>query len=109
MPGLSIRTQSGKWIDAPAIADAYVVNGGQMLQRWTNDQWKSTLHRVVVPPKGLSRSARRQSIAFFHQPNWDAEIACIPTCLAPGESAKYPPVGSGEYLASKFRSTVVKA
>ena len=47
VPGLSIRTQSGKWIDAPAIADAYVVNGGQMLQRWTNDLFLATPHRAI--------------------------------------------------------------
>src|SRR5262245_44916836 len=44
VPGLSIRTQSGRWIDAPAIADAYVVNGGQLLQRWTNDVFLATPH-----------------------------------------------------------------
>ncbi|MBN9015912.1 MAG: isopenicillin N synthase family oxygenase [Rhizobiales bacterium] len=107
--GLEVKGLDGAWHSVPAVPGSFVINIGDLMQRWTNDQWKSTLHRVVVPPKGLSRSARRQSIAFFHQPNWDAEIACIPTCLAPGESAKYPPVGSGEYLASKFRSTVVKA
>ena len=47
VPGLSIRTQSGNWIDAPAIDNAYVVNGGQMLQRWTNDLFLATPHRAI--------------------------------------------------------------
>src|SRR5215472_9395578 len=47
VPGLSIRTQSGQWIDAPAIAGAFVVNGGQLLQRWTNDYFPRH-----PPPRG---------------------------------------------------------
>jgi len=106
--GLEVLGLDGNWHKVPAVAGSFVINIGDLMQRWTNDRWKSTLHRVTVPPRDIGRSARRQSIAFFHQPNWDAEIACIETCLAPGETAKYAPVGSGDYLASKFRSTVVK-
>ncbi|MCX5495084.1 isopenicillin N synthase family oxygenase [Kaistia dalseonensis] len=107
--GLEVKGLDGAWHKVPATPGSFVINIGDLMQRWTNDLWKSTLHRVTIPPRDIGRSARRQSMAFFHQPNWDAEIACIETCLAPGESAKYPPVGSGEYLASKFRSTVSKA
>lgn len=107
--GLEVMGLDGLWHAVPAIPGSFVINIGDLMQRWTNDRWKSTLHRVVVPPDELAAASRRQSIAFFHQPNWDARIACIETCLAPGEAALYPPIGSGEYLASKFRSTVVKA
>lgn len=107
--GLEVMGLDGAWHRVPAVPGSFVINIGDLMQRWTNDLWKSTLHRVTVPPRDLGHSARRQSIAFFHQPNWDAEIACIETCLKPGETALYPPVGSGEYLASKFRSTVVKS
>ena len=104
--GLEIRTADGQWQAVPIIADAFIINIGDLMARWTNDRWVSTLHRVVNPPADRRGSTRRQSIAFFHQPNWDAEIACIPTCIAPGESAKYPPVKSGEHLMRKFRRTV---
>lgn len=107
--GLEVMGTDGRWIKVPAVADSFVINIGDLMQRWTNDRWKSTLHRVAVPPPAPGRPTRRQSIAFFHQPNWDAAIACIETCLAPGESPKYPPIGSGDYLAAKFRSTVAKA
>jgi len=107
--GLEVLGLDGNWVKVPALPDSFVINIGDLMQRWTNDRWKSTLHRVAVPPPQPGRPTRRQSIAFFHQPNWDAAITCIPTCLAPGETAKYPSVGSGEYLASKFRSTVAKA
>ncbi|MBZ9937110.1 isopenicillin N synthase family oxygenase [Mesorhizobium sp. BR1-1-16] len=107
--GLEVKGADGTWIKVPAVPDSFVINIGDLMQRWTNDRWKSTLHRVAVPPPHPGRPTRRQSIAFFHQPNWDASIACIETCLASGEAPKYPPIGSGEYLAAKFRSTVVKA
>jgi isopenicillin N synthase-like dioxygenase len=61
---------------------------------------------VVNPPPDASGSTRRQSIAFFHQPNWEAEISCVPTCLGPSQKAKYSPVRSGAYLMEKFRRTV---
>jgi isopenicillin N synthase-like dioxygenase len=104
--GLEIFTPARKWQAVPVVPGAFVVNIGDLMARWTNDRWVSTLHRVVNPPPDAHGSTRRQSIAFFHQPNWDAEISCIPTCLAPGERAKYPPVGSGSHLMGKFHSTV---
>ncbi|HUJ82976.1 MAG TPA: 2-oxoglutarate and iron-dependent oxygenase domain-containing protein [Candidatus Acidoferrales bacterium] len=106
--GLEIRTPEGEWIAVPALAGAFIVNIGDLMALWTNDRWVSTLHRVVNPPADHRGSTRRQSFAFFHQPNWDAEISCIPTCLGAGEEAKYPPVRSGEYLMNKFRRTTVK-
>jgi isopenicillin N synthase-like dioxygenase len=101
--GLEIFTPEGKWLAVPLVPGAFIVNIGDLLARWTNDRWISTLHRVVCPPLGESRETRRQSIAFFHQPNWDAEITCLPTCLAPGAKAKYPSVTSGVHLREKFR------
>jgi len=104
--GLEVQGLDGTWHPVPATPGAFVVNLGDLMARWTNDRWRSTMHRVVNPPRDARGSTRRQSIAFFHQPNWDAEIVCLPTCLAAGERAKYPPVRSGPHLASKFRSTV---
>lgn len=104
--GLEVQGADGAWHAVPAIPGSFVINLGDLMARWTNDRWRSTLHRVVNPPRDATGSARRQSMAFFHQPNWDAEIACIPTCLRPGERPKYAPVFSGPHLASKFRSTV---
>ena len=104
--GLEIRTPAGNWESVPIEPGAFVVNIGDLMARWTNDRWVSTLHRVVNPPPDASGSTRRQSIAFFHQPNWEAVIECIPTCLAPGEQPKYAPVGSGAHLMEKFHRTV---
>ena len=104
--GLQVRGADGQWMDVPSLPDGLVVNLGDLMQRWTNDRWKSTLHRVVNPPPDAQGRSRRQSIAFFHQPNWDAQISCIPSCLASGEIPRYPPIASDPHLMTKFRSTV---
>jgi isopenicillin N synthase-like dioxygenase len=96
--GLEIFSPEGRWIEVPPAPSAFVINIGDLMARWTNDRWVSTLHRVVVPEDGGAE--RRQSFAFFHQPNWQAEIAPLP-----GDAPKYQPVRSGPYLMSKFQST----
>jgi len=104
--GLEIKI-GDRWTAIPHIADSLVVNLGDMMARWTNDRWLSTLHRVVPPePQLPEASNRRQSLVFFHNAAWDAEVKCIPTCLLPGEQPKYEPVLAGPHLLSKFASTV---
>jgi isopenicillin N synthase-like dioxygenase len=98
--GLQVQGADGEWLDATPLAGSLVVNLGDAMARWTNDRWRSTMHRVVVPAR------RRQSIAFFHNANWDAAIDCIPSCLEPGERPKYSPIEAGPHLMQKFRSTV---
>lgn len=100
--GLQVRMPDGAWVGAPQSSDAFIVNIGDMLARWTNDRWVSTLHRVVSDDPGQ----RRQSIAYFQNPNFDAEIRCLPTCLPAGDSARYPPVLAGNYLMQKFASAL---
>ena len=103
--GLEILGPDGAWIEVPPRPGAFVVNIGDLMARWTNDRWTSTLHRVVIPDDGGAE--RRQSFAFFHQPNWDAEIVALDACLAANEAPKYPPVRSGPYLMGKFKSTTM--
>ena len=104
--GLQIQRADGSWVDVPPIPGAFIINIGDLMQRWTNDKWVSTVHRVVNPANPEEAMARRQSFAFFHQPNWFAEIKCLDVCLELGEAAKYEPVLSGPYLRDKFASTV---
>jgi len=106
VPGLEIRLPSGRWARAPLVDDAFIVNIGDMMARWTNDRWVSTLHRVIQPETTASGARRRQSMAFFHNTSFDAEIECIPTCLGPGEEPKYGPVLAGRYLVERFTSAV---
>jgi len=107
--GLEIHTPEHEWRAVPPVPGAFVINIGDLMALWTNNRWVSTLHRVVNPAPDARGSTRRQSFAFFHQPNWAAEIACIEPCLAPGETPRYAPVLSGPYLMSKFKSTVKPA
>jgi isopenicillin N synthase-like dioxygenase len=106
VPGLEIRMPSGRWARAPLVKDAFVVNIGDMMARWTNDRWVSTLHRVIQPGATRGGADRRQSIPFFHNTNFDAKIECIPTCLRPGERPKYAPVLAGQYLVERFTAAV---
>ena len=99
--GLEILMLSGQWEPVPAIPNTFIINIGDLMARWTNDRWISTLHRVVN--KGSTN--KRQSLAYFHQPNWNAEIKCLACCLQDGELPKYPLVRSGPYLMEKFKST----
>ena len=98
--GLQVQGGDGMWIDVVPEPGSFVVNLGDAMERWTNDRWRSTLHRVVAPER------RRQSIAYFHNANWNAQIACIPSCLEPGEMPRYSPIAAGPHLMEKFRSTV---
>ena len=98
-PGLQVQGREGQWLDVPSVAGSFVVNLGDLMAHWTNDHWRSTLHRVVAPP--LETQKRRQSIAFFHNVNEDAVIECIKTCVRPDRPAKYPPVSAGEHLRAK--------
>jgi len=99
--GLQILLPSGEWAEVPPVDGAFVINIGDLMALWTNDRWVSTLHRVVNPSPEDGGMDRRQSFAFFHQPNWDAEIAVLPGSGSP----KYEQVRSGPYLMGKFKST----
>ena len=103
--GLELITPDGNWTAVPPVAGAFIINIGDLMALWTNDRWVSTMHRVVNPSPEDGGMDRRQSLAFFHQPNWDAEIVCLEQCLASGEAPKYQPVFSGPYLMGKFQST----
>jgi isopenicillin N synthase-like dioxygenase len=103
--GLQACNAAGAWVDVPAIPGCFIVNIGDLMARWTNDAWVSTLHRVVNPPDDAQEQSRRISLVFFHNPNYDAPVVCIPTCLAPGQEPKYEPTTSGAHLRRLFRAT----
>ncbi|CAM2158701.1 Isopenicillin N synthase family oxygenase (plasmid) [Pararobbsia alpina] len=100
--GLQVLNKAGDWVDVPMIEGSLVVNIGDLMMQWTNDQWISTVHRVINPPADKASTNRRLSLVFFHQPNYDAMVECLPSCLAPGERPKYAPISSGDHLTSKF-------
>ncbi len=101
--GLEVQTKKGEWIAAPTIPDTVIVNTGDLMQRWTNDVFCSTKHRVIVPDDHRLQQSR-YSIAFFCHPNNDTEIACLESCQQ-GQAPIYPPVQAGEYLLSRLQAT----
>ena len=103
VPGLQIVSPDGSWADVLPARGALLVNLGDLLAEWTNDRWRSTLHRVVPPPRNAAGPVRRRSVAFFHDGNADAVIECLPTCRSSANPARYPPTIAGEHLAAKLR------
>jgi isopenicillin N synthase-like dioxygenase len=99
--GLEILGPDGAWLGVRPAAGTFVVNVGDLLAQWTNDRWRSTLHRVVPPPPGPG-PARRRSVAFFQEVNHDAVVECLPTCADAANPPRYPPVTAGEHLMAKL-------
>jgi isopenicillin N synthase-like dioxygenase len=99
--GLQVWDQANDgWIHADPVPGTYVVNLGDMIARWTNDRYRSTLHRVVN-----SSGRERYSIPFFYVGNFDHEVACIPTCRVADEPPKYPPTTVEAHLREMYRRT----
>lgn len=96
---LQVRDRHQQWHDVPYMEDAFVVNLGDLMPRWTNDRWVSTLHRVVNPP--FDNGNRRQSVAFFHNIDHDHLVECIPTCTSADNPPKYPPILFWDHLMEK--------
>jgi isopenicillin N synthase-like dioxygenase len=100
--GLEVLSPQGRWIAVAPAPGAFVINIGDLMQRWTNDRWISTVHRVVNPSDSAGWRVRRLSLGFFCHPNYDAPVACLPTCLAPGTRPKYDDILAGEYMRQKI-------
>ncbi len=107
--GLQVLDRDGAWVDVRPPPGSFVVNIGDLMMVWTNDRWLSNLHRVVNPPAGLRSGTRRQSLAFFVQPNYDARIECIPTCRSPGEPARHAPVKAWQHRHAKLSKTTAES
>lgn len=105
--GLEVRDLDGSWHEAPTVDEGFIVNIGDLLMRWTNDRFRSTLHRVANPSRG--GGVRRLSIAYFVAPAYDTIVECLPTCLSPGAAAKYPPVTVAAYRNERFARTAAHA
>jgi len=92
--GLSIRLPNGRWIDVPNIPGSFLINGGDLMRRWTNDRFLATPHRVI----NLS-GQERYAAPFFLDCDYDWVMRCIPTCLPKDAQPAYPPITYAEYLA----------
>ena len=98
--GLQVRNSAGQWIDAPYVEGSFVVNIGDMMERWTNGIFSSTMHRVIN-----SSGKDRYSLPFFFDPDFNADLTCLETCWGPDRPARYPPTTGGQHLLDMINAT----
>lgn len=99
--GLQVLSDTQEWIDVLPRDGAIVINSGDLLERWSNGRYRSTLHRVL-PQSG---QADRYSIALFVDPDSDTVVEALPSCTGPGRPARYAPITAGKHLQEKIEAT----
>lgn len=99
--GLQVLTKDNQWINIPPRNDAVVVNCGDLLERWSNGRYRSTLHRVKRMPPGQSR----QSIALFIDPDSDTLVQPLPSCVSADRPAQFAPITAGEHVQNRIRAS----
>ena len=99
--GLQVLSNNGEWVDAIAEDDEIIVNIGDMLSRHTNNKLKSTIHRVVNPPKDLWNSSR-YSIPFFLHPRLEMPLNCIETCVDKDNPKGFDDTTAGDFLYQRL-------
>jgi isopenicillin N synthase-like dioxygenase len=98
VPALEVQNSADQWISAPPMKDAFIVNVGDLLQRWTNDIYRSTFHRVV------NRTGKeRISIPFFASTNARQEIGVLDNCVSLDRPARYDPISASDYIGTLMR------
>ena len=99
--GLQVLSNNGEWVDAIAEDDEIIVNIGDMLSRHTNNKLKSTIHRVVNPPKDLWNSSR-YSIPFFLHPRLEMPLNCLESCIDSDSPKKFDDITAGDFLYQRL-------
>ncbi|MBN2173822.1 MAG: isopenicillin N synthase family oxygenase [Bacteroidales bacterium] len=100
--GLQVLRRDGHWIPITALPEQIVVNVGDMLSRLTNDKLKSTVHRVVNPPKDKLHIPR-YSIPFFMHPKSQMDLSCLPECVDENHPRQFEDITAGEYLHERLK------
>lgn len=105
--GLQVLRRDGKWIPITALPDQIVVNVGDMLARLTNNKLKSTIHRVVNPPKEKMGTSR-YSIPFFMHPRTEMDLTCLESCVDEENPKKYTDMTAGDFLEERLAEIGLK-
>ena len=100
--GLQVLTNDGEWIDAIAKEDEIVINVGDMLSRYTNNKLKSTVHKVINPPKELWKKSR-YSIPFFLHPIGTMSLNVLDSCIDEKNPKKYEDITAHEFLIQRLK------
>lgn len=97
---LQVLNAAGQWIEAPPVEGAFIVNVGDMMERWTNNYFKSTIHRAI------NRSGKqRYSIPLFFGTNPDVQIAVLESCQSESNPPRYEPIQAGAYVEQRITET----
>jgi isopenicillin N synthase-like dioxygenase len=100
--GLEVALPGGRWLAVPPLSGTFIVNLGDMMPRWTNGLYRSSLHRVR---NTMSGGAARYSIPFFYEPDYLARIEAVPGTLAAGEKPLFEACTAGEHLKQMYQKT----
>ena len=100
--GLQVLTNDGEWIDAIAEQDEIIVNVGDMLSRYTNNKLKSTIHKVINPPKDLWKKSR-YSIPFFLHPIGTMNLNVLESCIDDNNLKKYTDITAHDFLIERLK------
>ena len=100
--GLEVQNKQGKWIPVTALPEQLVINVGDMLERLTNNKLRSTIHRVVNPPRE-EWGKSRYSIPFFTHPISEMSLNCLPECITETHPKVYDNITAGEFLNERLR------
>ncbi|XP_062194964.1 2-oxoglutarate-Fe(II) type oxidoreductase hxnY-like isoform X2 [Phragmites australis] len=93
------NAQPQVWEYVAPVKGGFIVNLGDMLERWSNCIFRSTLHRVVLDGR------ERYSIAYFVEPSHDCVVECLPTCKSETNPPKFPPITCSAYLSQRYKDT----
>ena len=102
--GLEVQDADGSWHPVQPEIDAIVINTGDLMERWTNGQYRSTPHRVQ--PKIGDQD--RLSIAMFVDPDTETPVQVLESCIPEGEAAKFPQITAGEHIQQRIEASHLK-
>ncbi|WP_088322743.1 isopenicillin N synthase family dioxygenase [Polaribacter tangerinus] len=105
--GLQVQNHHGDWIDAVAEPDELMINVGDMLSRHSNNKLKSTIHRVINPPKELWGTSR-YSIPFFLHPISEMKLNVLENCIDENNPKRYEDITAGEFLEERLKELGLK-
>ncbi|MFK5957697.1 MAG: 2-oxoglutarate and iron-dependent oxygenase domain-containing protein [Lutibacter sp.] len=100
--GLEVQNKKGDWIPVTALPEQLVINVGDMLERLTNNKLRSTIHRVVNPPREDWKKPR-YSIPFFTHPISEMSLNCLSECISDSQPKMYDDITAGEFLNERLR------
>lgn len=103
--GLEVKDPyTGIWSPVPSKPGHLTINIGDLMQRWTNDRWRATTHRVRAPATSSDAASRgRLSVVFFTGPNPTTLVECLPSAKCNAHAPKYGPITLQENVANKLR------